>query len=69
MTLSRRPATCFQGMAGVLGFRRIRKVLDGLADDLELANCGVLPHALSEKSIAASAGVDGDVIECVADVL
>ena len=47
----------------------VRELLDSLADDFELAQRGVLPHALGEERVAPCAGVRGDVSESVADML
>jgi hypothetical protein len=45
------------------------EILDRLADHLQLAERGVLPHLLSQERVTAGAGVPRDVTECVADVL
>jgi len=50
------------------GFCFVGEVLDRLADHLELAECGVLSHALVEERIAARAGVSRNVLQRVADV-
>ena len=47
----------------------VREILDSLADDFELAQCGVLSHALGEERVAPCARVRGDVSESVADML
>jgi hypothetical protein len=48
--------------------RGIGELLDGLADDLELANDRILAHPLGHKSVAAYRRVFFDVVDCVADV-
>ena len=46
--------------------RRIEELLDGLANDLELANHGVLAHPLGHERVAAHRCVLLDVVDGVA---
>jgi len=48
--------------------RGARELLDGLANDLELANDGVLAHALGHESVAAHRRVFFNVLDCVVNV-
>jgi hypothetical protein len=40
-----------------------------LTDHLELANRGVLPHALGEEGVSTGARIDCNVVKRVADML
>jgi hypothetical protein len=46
-----------------------RKVLDGLPNDFQFSQRGVLAHALVEEGTVVTPAVPSDVLECVADVL
>jgi hypothetical protein len=43
-------------------------MLDGFADDLELANDGVLPHTVAHEGVAAACRVLLDAVNSVANV-
>jgi hypothetical protein len=66
MTLSRRPATCFQGMCGCCDFAASERLLTA---SLELPKRGVLPHSFGEEGVASNTRVGGNIIERVTDVL
>ncbi len=45
------------------------KILDGLSDDFQLPERGVLTHAVVDKRVMAATAVRGHIVECVANVL